>query len=190
MNAAEDSVVTALRVRPADAPQQAEQCLSVSETAGGMAVGQEIYTEDLNRDGYMDLALSTGRGLVNHYYDYFLFDPSRKRFVPTGNHPVLDRVADSDEFTTFERNGAASYTQHRYRVAGNRMVRVASDISEPRPTGSDSVVRVVTVLRGGVMKAICREMIVSSGSGPSSGSDTIPAPTRCPPPEDFSRPRR
>jgi hypothetical protein len=177
-NAVDDSVVTALRVYAASDSARTAQRLPVSEDLFGGAVGQHLVAADLNRDGYADLGLSTGQEMVNSYFDYWLFDPGGKRFVPLGNYPSLERVGNTGELATFERDGCCTYARRRYRFTGGKLTLVRSDVSEP--ASSDTIVRVVEAREGNRMVPVCREAIVRRDPAREEPRDTVPAPTRCP----------
>ncbi|HEY0037877.1 MAG TPA: hypothetical protein VGB66_14370 [Longimicrobium sp.] len=144
------------------------------------ASGLELIAEDLDRDGYADLALSTAQGMVNLYYDYWRFDSRGGHFVALGNYPVLERVGNTGELATFERGSCCTYARHRYHFAGDTLVRVHSDVTDYAAVGSNSIVRVVQVRRGDGMHPLCREAILNRDSADEERSDTIAAPTRCP----------
>lgn len=177
-NAVDDSVVTALRVHAVGDSARTAQRLPVSEELPGGAVGQQLVAADLNGDGYADLALSTGQGMVNSYYDYWLFDPGRSRFVPLGNYPSLERVGNTGEIASFERGGCCSYAQRRYRFTGGTLTLVHSDVTEP--ASADTILRVVEARKGNRMVPLCREAIVPRDPAREEPRDTVPAPTRCP----------
>lgn len=177
-NAVDDTVVTALRVHAVGDSARTAQRLPVSGDLPGGAAGRQLVVADLDRDGYADLALSTGQGMVNAYYDYWLFDPGRNRFVPLGNYPSLARVGNTGELATFERDGCCSYAQRRYRLTGGKLTLVHSDVAGP--AGSDTIVRVVDARSGARMIQVCREAIVRRDPAREEPLDTVPSPTRCP----------
>src|SRR6266446_1820449 len=80
--------------------------------------------QEINFDGYNDLALAVARGIANTYAMYWLFDPSRGRFTPVGRYPWLTVDAIHKRLSAYERGGDGGliYTATLYAFSENVLI--------------------------------------------------------------------
>jgi hypothetical protein len=68
--------------------------LFMSEGDGPFLNQQAIEFVDINYDGYSDLKVLSLMGAYNASYDYYVYDPTKKTFIPT---PILSDVVNASE---------------------------------------------------------------------------------------------
>ena len=93
--------------------------------------------QDINFDGYNDLALAVARGVANTYALYWLFDPSRGRFTPVGRYPWLTVDATRKRLFAYERGGDGGmiYTATTYACTDNVLTVMRREHQERHPQG-------------------------------------------------------
>jgi hypothetical protein len=93
--------------------------------------------QDINSDGYNDLALAVARGIANTYAMYWLFDPSQGRFTPVGRYPWLTVDATHKRLSAYERGGDGGliYTATIYAFSENGLIVMRRERQERRPQG-------------------------------------------------------
>jgi hypothetical protein len=93
--------------------------------------------QDINFDGYNDLALAVARGVANTYAMYWLFDPSRGRFTPVGRCPWLTVDATRKRLFAYERGGDGGliYTATTYAFRDNVLTVMRREHQERHPQG-------------------------------------------------------
>lgn len=93
--------------------------------------------QDINFDGYNDLALAVARGVANTYAMYWLFEPSRRRFTSLGRYPWLTVDTTRKRLSTYERggNGGLIYTAAEYAFSHNVLVVMRRESQERHPQG-------------------------------------------------------
>jgi hypothetical protein len=93
--------------------------------------------QDINFDGYNDLALAVAQGIANTYAMYWLFDPSQGRFTPLGRYPWLTVDATHKRLSAYERGGDGGliYTATTYAFSDNVLLVMRRERQERRPQG-------------------------------------------------------
>lgn len=90
----------------------ASQQLPISE---GVTVidGDKGYVlfQDINFDGYRDLAITTSFGVANLYFDYWVYDTEEGEFRYVGNFPKLELSEERRVLTSRVKVNAESYEE-------------------------------------------------------------------------------
>ncbi|PCJ14847.1 MAG: hypothetical protein COB04_14380 [Gammaproteobacteria bacterium] len=68
-----------------------------------------ISFEDINFDGYPDVAISTSFGLPNLYLDYWVYLPEKNIFVKVGNYSKFTIDVENRVLTNTQKESAAEY---------------------------------------------------------------------------------
>jgi hypothetical protein len=87
-----------------------------------------VFLADANFDGYPDLWVIQGLGMVNTSYSLELFDPRTQTFVPMPEfEPLSNPRVDTRNrrITTFDRGGCCSHTEASWRWRDARLEMVA-----------------------------------------------------------------
>jgi hypothetical protein len=100
-----------------------------------------VFLADANFDGYPDIWVIQGLGMVNTSYSLELFDPRTQSFVPMPEFEQLSspRVdARSRRITTFDRGGCCAHTEATWRWRDARLEMIAEwgdeAVSDDGPT--------------------------------------------------------
>lgn len=91
-----------------------------------------VEAQDINFDGYNDLALAVARGVANTYAMYWLFDPSRGRFTSLGRYPRFTVDMTRKRLSTYERGGEGGfiYTATAYAFSHNGLIVIRRERQE------------------------------------------------------------
>ncbi len=115
--------------------------------------------QDLNFDGYTDLALATVRGVANTVALYWLFDPSSNRFTSLGSYPWLTADATRKRLTSYERGGDGGliYTSTEYAFDNHSLTIMRRERQERRPQGGYR--KVVEERRDGKLQIVQQQTV-------------------------------
>lgn len=82
-----------------------------------------ILSDDINFDGFEDLAISTSFGLANLYLDYWIFDAQSQVYKYVGNYSKFSLDIKSKTVSSRVKHNAAKVELHHYRWHGNNLVK-------------------------------------------------------------------
>jgi len=82
-----------------------------------------ITNEDINFDGYADIAITTSFGTPNLYLDYWVYDKVKEGFVYVGHYSKFDIDADKKTLQSDEKINAAHYKKSSYRWQGSALIK-------------------------------------------------------------------
>ncbi len=109
-----------------------QDAVTALDNLAGMGVTPFITDQDVNSDGYDDLAVFTTSGYegVNDYYDYYIFNPKTGMYDKSAvlvniSNPVVD--TSKKQIQSHYRSGAAWYTD-TFQFNGSTFVEVSKDI--------------------------------------------------------------
>jgi hypothetical protein len=156
----DSGAVAAIRVRPQGGGDG--QLLPVEEDQAHGLVPDElrISVQDIDFDGYGDLAFLTGSAQANTSSDYWRFDPRTRRFVPLGTFQTLSVDSAARELTSYQRGGRGGllFTASRYRWVGGRLAEVRRE-EQDWDDDAQRYVHVVRELRGRDLEITSREVL-------------------------------
>lgn len=126
-----------------------------------------LRLEDLNFDGYGDLAVTVDAGATGNTSSlYWLYDPTQHRFVHDETLGRLSTVKPDPEhkvLRTYWKGGMAGavYTRGEYRWNGKKLelVREEAQDVDPKSPGGDVFLRVVRALKNGKLKEIEKKRV-------------------------------
>ncbi|HYH79461.1 MAG TPA: hypothetical protein VEX86_06680 [Longimicrobium sp.] len=139
---------------PATAARATQRLFTQDNDEGATEGSGLAYGEDLNRDGWTDIKLKTWSGSGGIFYDVFMYEPRRGRFVVDsvlkGGGGVVPLEGDEPCVITSHRSGVGNWTSHYYcwRGAGWELVRQRRQESLRDESGPRYVLT-VRVPRGG-----------------------------------------
>lgn len=101
--------------------------------------GEDAYLEDFNFDGYTDLAVFSGAGNVQVFFDVYLFDPSQHKFIL---NKKLSSIACIEvvpaqkilQGTCFHDSACENWSEY-YRWVGNALVLIKREGTKCPPMG-------------------------------------------------------
>lgn len=70
-----------------------------------------VNFQDINFDGYRDLAVTTSFSVANLYFDYWIYEAEKKGFRYVGNSPELEPNEEHKVLTSQVKVNAESYEQ-------------------------------------------------------------------------------
>src|SRR5262245_54565099 len=114
------------------------QRLSVPAMEPVLPGGAFVFdAQDINFDGYNDLALAVVQGVANTYAMYWLFDPVHGRFTALGRYPWFTVDAPRKRLSTYERGGDGGliYTATEYAFSKNILIVQRREHQERHPQG-------------------------------------------------------
>lgn len=163
--------VTAIRARAAEGDGE-EQALRVPEDVSHAILepGSRLSVEDVDFDGYGDLAFLAESAQANSWSDYWRFDPGSRRFLPLGRFPTLERDTAARVLSSYQRGGHGGrlFTASRYGWSGGRLVEVRREAQE-WDDAAGRYVHVVSELRDG--------RLVETGRTPLAEEEARPGPS-------------
>lgn len=132
-----------------------------------------VRVQDLNFDGYGDLAVTVDAGATGNTSSvYWLYEPSTHRFQREKSLDALPTVVPDAEhkvLKTFWKGGMAGaiYTRAQYRWHGKRLelIREEAQDVDPSAPGGEVFVRVVRELKGGKLRQIEKKRLRYSSRG-------------------------
>ncbi len=89
-----------------------------------------IIAEDINNDGYNDLALTTSYGITNKYIDYWIFDNKNNKFSFIGNYPILSINKQNNTISSYEAHGDGGmiFTSTNYSFIKEKLTVTSQEI--------------------------------------------------------------
>lgn len=83
-----------------------------------------IKLQDINFDGFRDIAITTSFAVANLYLDYWVYDPANTRFHYVGNFPDLTPIPRNETLTSTVKLNAESYSHSTWVwMAGDLVVK-------------------------------------------------------------------
>jgi len=81
-----------------------------------------IFFQDINFDGYPDIAITTSFGLVNIFLDYWVYSTKNKQYVFVGNFSKLKLNNELKLLSNRIKINAAEYKNNTYTWQGLKLV--------------------------------------------------------------------
>jgi hypothetical protein len=82
-----------------------------------------IAFEDINFDQIPDISISTSFGVANQYFDYWIFDPGKKKYSFIGNYCKFSIDSESRTLSNTVKINAATYVKNKYYWNGLKLLR-------------------------------------------------------------------
>jgi hypothetical protein len=82
-----------------------------------------IAFEDINFDKIPDISISTSFGVANQYFDYWVFDPGKKKFSFIGNHCKFSIDSESRTLSNTIKINSATYVKNKYFWNGLKLLK-------------------------------------------------------------------
>ena len=128
------------------------------EIGEGASTGTPIQLQDLDFDGYQDLAVITMGGVHNESFDYYLFDPATSAFVFFRADNLLVPYRERRELMQPIHDSCCAGELRTFRWVGKKLVLVRNEVWEPWSRDQTRTLRVVSERRNKRMVEVSRRV--------------------------------
>jgi hypothetical protein len=139
------------------------QTIPVSENENYPYTNSPLRFEDLNFDGYEDIAVLQNNATANTLELYWLYDPAKKKFEESVELEAISSAAfdhENREITSFWRSSCCDHGYSTYRYINGKLLLVSEIEENSTPDGK--LLHTEKRLINGKMKLVSSKYIVDS----------------------------